>query len=201
MKKYSFTLVKELIEAFALAGFTEADLKRLADYENKEQIADLIYGLCETTSKHQRCEVITKKKLTVDKVGEWLRMISNNSSLPGVYLGENFRKWFDFNDLISEVVEINSFKLLRPMSYGEIISEVGHKENETTLADVLFLLKWKKLLSKKVNTFFIKDKNGILRSVFCFWIADGPCPCWALEARRILKYKKISNSYQLYFRS
>ncbi len=205
--EYSFTLVEKLVGAFALASYTETDLKKLINYENKEQLADLIYGCAELFTT-RRIKIVSEIVLIPENVGQWFKKYSEpNLSSQKITLGKKFINQFEIDEkTFSDEIKISNFKILRPLTHAEIIAEVGENRIKTKLADIMFLLKNKKLSSEEgiLNIFFVEDKNGVLRILYCAWMTDCPFgPVWyldVLESESIGKIK-VSVNHQFYYRN
>ncbi len=106
------------------------------------------------------------------------------------YLGDNFTEWFlsdsgKTEDPISEQT-LRYSKLRKASVDGPIIAELGGAEkSETTLSEMFALMEKQGkgedgvlLNNGYANIFYIKDQNGVLRTVVVIWIDVG----WDVDA-------------------
>lgn len=100
------------------------------------------------------------------------------------YVGSNFSEWFGEASL-SKSGEVLGIQILpRYMNDAEIQQELNVKE--CSLADVLKTLTSETLLTNgNANIFYVKDINGVLRTVFVNWDGDG----WVVDANALDDYQ------------
>lgn len=98
-----------------------------------------------------------------------------------VYTGSNFENWF-FNKTVEPISQsvLNCHKLRKGSVDGPIITELGGEAKaETTLAEMFALMEMQAngedgalLTNGYANIFYIRDINGVLCAVFCFWLGN-----------------------------
>ena len=125
------------------------------------------------------------------------------------YLGDNFKAWFlngdgKTEDPISEHV-LRYAKLRKASVDGPIITELGGEAKaETTLSEMFSLMVGQKngedgvlLNNGYANIFYIKDQNGVLRTVYVYWNDDG----WDVDAYSVEDSSRWDAGYQVFSRN
>lgn len=125
---------------------------------------------------------VATKKFVVDKTPTALVKIS--------FVGENFRNWFLQDNCKAEalisVSTLRYAKLRQRSVDGLIIEEIGGESKAETTLTELFALMLKQrngevgvlLTNGWANLIYIKDQNGVLRTVCVHWGGDG----WDVDA-------------------
>ena len=96
-------------------------------------------------------------------------------------------------------------KLRKSSLDGPIFTELGGEEkSETTLAEMFFLMEGQKngedgvlLNNGRVNIFYIRDQNGVLRAVVVCWRFDG----WLVRAYSVKDPFRWDNGCQVFSRN
>lgn len=122
------------------------------------------------------------------------------------YLGDDFKKWFllgdgKIEDQISEEA-LRYGKLLKSSIDAPIIAELGGEQKaETTLAEKFALMEKQAngengslLTNGYANIFYIRDINGVLRAVSCYWHDVG----WSVYAYSVLYPRGWPAGYQVF---
>lgn len=123
------------------------------------------------------CKFVAKKKFVLD--------IGSTAKVKISCLGDNFISWFlkgdgKIEDSISEQA-LRYAKLRKASVDGPIITELGGEAKaETTLSEIYALMtkqgsgeKGALLHKGWWNIFYVRDQNGVLRTVFVYWCDDG----------------------------
>lgn len=121
----------------------------------------------------------------------------------------NFTNWFlsgkgKTEDPISEQT-LRYHKLRQSSVDGPIITELGDEDKAlTTLSEMFFLMEKQKngedgvLLNNGYgNIFYIKDQNGVLRTVDVRWCDDG----WDVDANSVEDPSRWYDGYQVFSRN
>lgn len=104
------------------------------------------------------------------KTNLYFKQGKNNIS----WVGSNFQEWFGETSFIpTKKAILKHHVLTRKMIDQEILSEL--KPEEVTLAHVVYAIEHSKKMLKNgyANIFYIKDQNGLLRTVDVRWRDDG----------------------------
>lgn len=119
---------------------------------------------------------ITKDRFVVDT--------SSDASVKISFLGSNFEKWFlgKIEEPIQESI-LRYHKLIESSVDVPIIAELGGETKaETTLAKIFALMEIQKngeagalFNNGYANIFYVRDVNGLLRTVLVRWDVDGWC--------------------------
>lgn len=125
------------------------------------------------------------------------------------YLGDNFTAWFlngdgKTEDPISEQT-LRYHKLRKSSVDGPIITELGGEAKaETTLSEMFSLMEKQKhgedgvlLNNGYANIFYIKDQNGVLRSVYVYWDVVG----WGVFAYSVVRPDRWRGGCQVFSRN
>lgn len=107
-----------------------------------------------------------------------------------LYAGSNFEEWF-FSKTVEPISQsvLNYHKLRKSSVDSPIIAELGGEvKTETTLAEMFALMEMQAngedgalLTNGYANIFYIRDINGVLRAVLCFWGGVS----WRVDARSV----------------
>jgi hypothetical protein len=123
---------------------------------------------------------------------------------------DNFTAWFLSGDgKIENPISKQTLrygKLRKATVDGPIISSTlgGEKKAETTLTEMFSLMEKQKngedgvlLNNGWANIFYIRDRNGVLRAVYVYWIDDG----WDVSARSVEYPARWNDGYQVFSRN
>ena len=120
-----------------------------------------------------------------------------------IYTGSNFEKWF-FEITVEPIEEtqLRHYKLLKAEVDGTIIAELGGKiKAETTFSGMLALMEKQAngengilLTNGYANIFYIRDGNGVLRAVGCYWDGGG----WYVRADSVEGPDRWGEGYQVF---
>ena len=123
-----------------------------------------------------------------------------------MYTGSNFENWF-FDKTVEPILksELCYYKLSKGSVDGPIIAELGGETRaEITPAEMFSLMKMQAngedgalLTSDYANIFYIRDINGVLRAVRCYWSDDG----WVVRASSIECPDEWYGGYQVFSRN
>jgi len=132
--------------------------------------------------------------------------INPNTLVKISYLGDNFTNWFlsgdgKTEDPISEQT-LRYHKLRKSSVDGPIITELGGEEkSETTLTEMFSLMEKQKNVEDDVllnngyaNIFYIRDQNGVLRTVDVRWYDDG----WYVSTHSVEDQNRWDSGYHVF---
>lgn len=175
---HSIGSMNQLADALDNAGFTSEDVTKLKQFGNLKAIKDLLYD---------RADIVMTKILellgtviipaTTEKfvVRDYISKLRKKRE---VYVGSNFENWF-FNKTVEPISksELRYHKLRKNSVDDPIIAELGSEAKaETTLAEMFVLVEMQAngesgvlLTNGYANIFYVRDINGVLRTVCCYW--------------------------------
>jgi hypothetical protein len=122
------------------------------------------------------------------------------------YLNDNFKAWFlGKTEEPQAETELRCHRLTRYARDLEIIPELGGEEKvETTLSQIATLIASQAngeegtlLVKGYANIFYVRDQNGVLRTVYARWDGDG----WFLRARPLENPRGWFDGYQVFSRN
>lgn len=150
---------------------------------------------------------ITSKFVAKDK---FVVNTKRNAPVKISAVGGNFTSWFlsgdgKIEDPFMEQGTLRYHTLRQSSTNGHIIAELGSaKKSETTLSEMFSLMEKQGkgengvLLNNRyyASIFYIKDQNGVLRSVFVLWDDDG----WRVDADSVGYPDRWSEGCQVFSR-
>lgn len=190
MSSYKEGQVHQLVNALEKAKWSEDDLTKLGQYQDKGSILAVLHGRAEIVTKPILDLVTTTTLPAHDRfvVRDHFKVDTSDTAPVKIgYLGENFKK--HFLDKIEEAgteCKLRIDKLLEDSLDKPILSDLSDRA-ETTMARVwqLLLLQPKgeegKLLTNGfANIFYVRDDKGVLWAVYVRWYSG--CGDWDVEA-------------------
>ena len=129
-----------------------------------------------------------------------------NAKVKISFLNDGFNEWF-FGKIEEPMAEkdLCYAKSSWSLTDTEIIAELGGEARaKTTLTDMFTLMERQSNVKKgelftdgRANIFYVRDKNGVLRVVFCRWSTDG----WRVFTGSIESSYTHDDVHQVFFRN
>ena len=183
------------------AGQTEACINRMGGWENFLRfiggegviVFKTIAVAAESLLKLVSTIVVQATTGTLVAKEKFVRDTGRKAKVKISYLGDNFTEWFlSGSGKIEDPESVQTLryhKLRKPSGDGLIITELGGEAKaETTLSEMFSLMEKQKngesgplLNNGWWNIFYIKDQNGLLRTVRVRWFGDG----WSVLANSV----------------